>query len=152
MTTESIIDRPAGDTTADGSDEILDLFHLWNKELTTGGAERVTALYGPGAVLVPTLSNTLRTTPDEIRTYFEKLIRERQPRVTLRSHTIRFFADTAINSGIYTFDFDADGTWADARYTFAYHRSGGGWLISAHHSSLLYDEMVAGKASLDPSF
>ncbi|HEX2201887.1 MAG TPA: SgcJ/EcaC family oxidoreductase [Longimicrobium sp.] len=153
MTTEAIIDAPAGEATADASDEILQLFHRWNDALTTGGPARVAALYGPGAVLVPTLSNTLRTTPDEILAYFEKLIRELKPRVTLvGTPTIRFFGTTAISSGIYTFHFDANGKSADARYTFAYHRTGGGWLISAHHSSLLYKEMVAGKAGLDPSF
>jgi len=151
MTTEAIVEGPAVDTTAEESSEILQLFHLWNEALTTS-ATRVAALYGPGAVLVPTVSNTLRTTPAEILAYFEKLIRERKPRATLTSVNIRHFGDTAINSGIYRFHFEVDGTWADARYTFAYHRFSSGWLISAHHSSLLYDEIVAGKASLDSSF
>lgn len=151
MTTDLILDGPAGDPTAEESNEILQQFHLWNAALTSGDAARVTALYGPGAVLVPTVSNTLRSTPAEILDYFQKLIRERGPRATLGTPVIiRYFGDTAINSGIYTFHF-ANGTSADARYTFAYHRSGGAWRISAHHSSLLYSEIVAGKGS-DPSF
>jgi uncharacterized protein (TIGR02246 family) len=152
VTTELILDGPPGDTPAGGSDEILRLFDLWNEALTGGDPTRVTDLYGPGAVLVPTLSNTLRTTRGDILTYFEKLIRERKPRVTRCTSNVWFTDNTAINSGIYTFHFDADGSSADARYTFAYQRAGSGWLISAHHSSLLYREMVAGKGSLDPSF
>jgi hypothetical protein len=159
MTTELILDGPAGDATADESSEILQLFYRWSEALASGDAARVTALYGHGAVLVPTVSNTLRTTPDEILDYFVKLIRDRRPRATLcpppavcPPPAIRGFGTTAIHSGIYRFHFDVDGTWADARYTFAYHRFASGWLISAHHSSLLYSEIVAGKGSLDPSF
>jgi len=152
MTTESSIEGPAGDATADGSDEILQLFHRWNEALTAGHAERVAGLYGPGAILVPTLSNTLRTTPGEILAYFEKLIADLKPSVTLDSDDVRMFGSTAINSGLYTFHF-GDGSEAEARYTFAYHRSGGHWLISAHHSSVLADELPADRAAiLAPSF
>lgn len=150
MSTDSTPAAPADGATPE-SDEILELFRRWNDALVSRSAARVAALYHPEAVLVPTLSNELRTTPGAIRSYFQKLIDDRQPSVALHTHTVRRFGTTAINSGTYRFTF-GDGTWADARYTFAYHASGGGWLISAHHSSLLYREIAAGKANVDPSF
>lgn len=153
MTTELSIDGPVADTTADGSDEILQLFDLWNEALTNEVPTRVAELYGPGAVLVPTVSNTLRTTPEQILAYFEKLIRDLRPEVTRTSSNVRFFGDTAINSGRYIFHFRVDDSSVEARYTFAYHRSGSGWRISAHHSSVLADEIPADKAaSLAESF
>lgn len=151
MSTESISaadSDPAADDT-----EILQLFHDWNEALTQGSAERVAALYRPDAVLVPTLSDTLRTTPEQILAYFEKLIDEEGPTVKLSTtvHITRF-GTTAINSGLYTFHLRNSGEYADARYTFVYYWSDGGWRISAHHSSLRYGAIAAGKASHAPNY
>jgi uncharacterized protein (TIGR02246 family) len=153
MTIEATGDVTACDPIDERDPEFLELFRLWSRTLAQGVAERVSELYGPGAVLVPTVSNDLATTPRDITAYFQKLIERKRPRATTcNSQNIRYFGDTVINSGIYTFDFANTGERPRARYTFAYHRSGGRWLISAHHSSLLYSELVEGKTSLDPSF
>ena len=45
-------------------------------------------------------------------------------------------ANSAVDSGLYTFRF-TDGSSVRARYTFAYKRVGGDWLISSHHSSAM---------------
>ena len=46
-------------------------------------------------------------------------------------------SDSAINSGIYRFDFAKDGTSAKARYTYLYRKVAGKWKIMYHHSSLM---------------
>lgn len=53
----------------------------------------------------------------------------------ITSHTIAIGCNTATNSGLYTFTF-ADGSTADARFTYVYEYVDGQWLIEAHHSSL----------------
>lgn len=152
MTTESISAATDSDSTVDDT-EILQLFHDWNEALTERSATRVAALYRPDAVLVPTLSDTLRSTPEQILAYFEKLIDEEAPTVMLSTTVlIKRFGTTAINSGLYTFHLRNSGEYAGARYTFAYYWSDGGWRISAHHSSLLYGAIVAGKANRAPNF
>lgn len=50
--------------------EIAALFDQWNAALATGNPETVAALYAADAVLEPTVSNNVRSTPQEIREYF----------------------------------------------------------------------------------
>ena len=51
-------------------DEIAALFDQWNTALATGDPEKVADLYAPNAVLLPTLSNQIRTNRTEIVEYF----------------------------------------------------------------------------------
>ena len=51
--------------------EIAGLFDRWNSALQTGNVQSVVDLYAPGAVLQPTVSNQVRTTPDQIKDYFD---------------------------------------------------------------------------------
>ncbi len=46
--------------------EVGKAFDKWNAALQTGDAKQVAALYAPGGVLLPTVSNRVRTTPEEI--------------------------------------------------------------------------------------
>lgn len=48
--------------------EIASLFDRWNAALATGDASSVAKLYAPDAVLEPTVSNEVRTTPPASRT------------------------------------------------------------------------------------
>ena len=46
--------------------KILCLFEEWNAALQTGEPEKVAALYESNAILLPTVSNKVRYTPEEI--------------------------------------------------------------------------------------
>ena len=52
--------------------------------------------------------------------------------------------NTAINSGIYTFDIVRDGQPAkvQARYSFTYKKENGAWKIADHHSSGMPEPVV----------
>jgi uncharacterized protein (TIGR02246 family) len=58
--------------------------------------------------------------------------------VSFGEQRIRVYADTAINTGYYTFvlvNRDGKATTIPARYSFVYVRRDGKWLIVDHHSS-----------------
>jgi uncharacterized protein (TIGR02246 family) len=114
--------------------EILGLFKQWNDSLETGNAERVDANYAPDAVLIPTVSNQIRTTSAERVAYFKDEFLPKKPSGTIDKSYFKCIGDIAINSGLYTFKF-GDGSKVQARYTFVYQKRDGKWLIIEHHSS-----------------
>ncbi len=114
------------------------LFNLWAEAVSSRDVERVVALYAPDAVLVPTLSNTLRLNPLGIAEYFtEFLLGGPQPRI-LQSF-VQEMGDVAVFSGVYRFTMTAlpDRPEIDARFTFVYQRQQPGWTIVTHHSSVM---------------
>ena len=126
--------------------EIAVLFDLWNAALQTGSPELVASLYAPDAVLLPTVSNRVRTTRAEIVDYFQHFL-ALQPRGVVNQQFIRVLSpDLALNAGIYTFDVVRDGRpeQVTARYDFLYKRVNGRWLIADHHSSKMPEPVVPG--------
>lgn len=115
-------------------------FELWNAALQTGDPAKVAALYcDPGAVLLPTVSNKVRTTPAEITDYFKYFLKSK-PKGKIDESYIRILGPGgAVNSGVYTFTLMKDGKAEDvrARYTFVYDKMHGKWCIMDHHSSAM---------------
>lgn len=120
--------------------EIASLFDHWNAALKTGNAKTVTALYAPDAMLLPTVSNQVRTSPAEIQDYFEHFLAAKPVgQINLRE-IHRLGPNAAMDSGVYTFTLhDANGATrkVQARYTFVYERINGEWKILDHHSSAM---------------
>lgn len=119
--------------------EIASQFDRWNAALTTGNADEVTKLYASDAVLEPTVSNQVRTTPAEIRSYFTSFLKMK-PHGTINYQQIRVLDDTtALNTGVYTFDLVKNGKpqKVQARYTYVYEKLNGEWKIVNHHSSAM---------------
>ncbi|CAL8480779.1 exported protein of unknown function (plasmid) [Caballeronia sp. S22] len=84
--------------------EIASLFDRWNAALATGNADSVAQLYAPDAVLEPTVSNEVRTTPAGIKDYFVKFLKLK-PNGTINLREIRMLNDSsAVDTGVYTFD------------------------------------------------
>lgn len=121
--------------------QIAALFDGWNKTLQTGDAEKVTERYADDAVLLPTVSNKIRTNHAEIEDYFHHFL-ENKP-VGTKTRTIINVLDnnSAIDTGSYYFVLTDPKTGekkrVDARYTYEYEKRGGEWLIVNHHSSMM---------------
>jgi uncharacterized protein (TIGR02246 family) len=128
--------------------EVAKLFDLWNEAIQTGDPDKVVALYAFNGVLIPTLSNEVRTSHPAIRDYFVKFLKQK-PKAKLDESHVRVYGDVGINSGIYSFYFGASATPTQARYSYAYNWSGDRWLIVEHHSSLLYKELLDRSADYD---
>ncbi|MCX7050548.1 MAG: DUF4440 domain-containing protein [Proteobacteria bacterium] len=112
--------------------------------LATLDPEKVVARYADESILLPTVSNTPRLTPDARRDYFQMFL-TKKPQGRIDSRLIKIGCDTALDAGVYTFTF-GDGSEVQARYTFTYSWSGSDWLITSHHSSAMPEQTArAGK-------
>ena len=115
--------------------EIAAQFDRWNAALATGKPDTVVARYATTSILLPTVSNTPRLTPEARRDYFEMFLKSK-PQGRIDTRLIQIGCNSAIDAGIYTFTF-GDGRKVQARYTFTYGWNGNDWLITSHHSSAM---------------
>ena len=115
--------------------EVAAQFDRWNAALATGQPDTVVARYATTSILLPTVSNVPRLTPQSRRDYFEMFLKSK-PQGRIDSRLIQIGCNSAIDAGIYTFTF-GDGRKVQARYTFTYAWNGTDWLITSHHSSAM---------------
>jgi uncharacterized protein (TIGR02246 family) len=115
--------------------DIAALFDRWNASIQTGDPDKVVANYAPRSILLPTVSNEPRLTPEAKRAYFVPFLKKK-PVGKIDSNWIEIDCNTAIDAGLYTFTF-GDGTVLHARYTFTYRWDGKQWVITSHHSSAM---------------
>lgn len=115
--------------------EIAALFDRWNASLQTGNPDKVVANYATRSILLPTVSNEPRLTPEARRAYFVVFLKKK-PVGKIDTSWIEVDCNTAIDAGLYTFTF-GDGSIVHARYTFTYRWNGKRWLITSHHSSAM---------------
>ena len=115
-------------------------FDRFNQGLASKSPDRMTALFGQGAVLLPTLSDQERTTPAAIRDYFVHFL-EKSPIGHIDTSTIRIGCNMTARMGNWTFTLTDAATHkksvAHARYTFIYSYEHGQWMIAHLHSSLM---------------
>ncbi|WP_046732252.1 SgcJ/EcaC family oxidoreductase [Streptomyces humi] len=121
--------------------QIAALFDRWNAALRTGDPEKVADLYAKDAVLLPTVSNRIRTDHAGIVDYFEHFLRNKPVGEKKRTVVDILDSDSAIDTGIYAFTLTDPKTGAErvveARYTYEYEKRGDRWLIVNHHSSAM---------------
>jgi uncharacterized protein (TIGR02246 family) len=116
-------------------------FDQWNLALASLNPDKVAQRYWQDAVLLPTLSNTPRTTPTMVREYFEHFLQQ-HPRGRIDTRNLRLGCNLVVDMGTYTFALmDDEGHTSDVagRYTFVYEYRGGAWKILHHHSSAMPD-------------
>jgi uncharacterized protein (TIGR02246 family) len=121
--------------------QIAGLFDNWNRALKTGDSEKVADLYAKDAVLLPTVSNKVRTNHAEIVDYFDHFLQSKPVGKKVRTIVDVLDKNTAIDTGVYEFTLTDKTTGkksvVEARYTYAYEKIGGRWLIVNHHSSVM---------------
>ena len=122
--------------------EIAAEFDRFNAAWATKNPDTVSALFAPDAVLLPTLSDEERTTPEGIHRYFVHFL-EKSPVARVDSSSIRLGCNMAARMGNWSVDLTdkktGEKSTAKARYTFVYRYAGGSWRIEHLHSSLLPD-------------
>lgn len=115
-------------------------FDKFNAAWATLDPAKVTALFARDAVLLATVSNSPRTTPDAINAYFVKFLQSR-PVGTINSSTVKLGCNTAYRLGTWTVSLTDPKTGVTndvkARYSFIYRYEKGGWKIDHLHSSMM---------------
>jgi hypothetical protein len=76
--------------------EIAALFDRWNASLQTGNPKKVVANYAEKSILLPTLSNKPRLTPEEKEDYFEHFL-QKKPVGKIDFRDIEIDCNTAID-------------------------------------------------------
>jgi uncharacterized protein (TIGR02246 family) len=121
--------------------QVATLFDGWNAALQTGDAETVADLYASDAVLLPTVSNKVRTDRAGIVDYFEHFLQNKPAGKKVQTVVNVLDDNSAIDTGVYEFTLTDHETGekkvVEARYTYAYEKRGGEWLIVNHHSSAM---------------
>lgn len=125
---------------ADPKDEIAAIAREWSTAFSEHNVDRILKLYSPNALLWGTNAISLRTTPAEVRAFFESAFGIPNITVTFDNQTIRVFGNVAVVAGNYTFSGHQEGAPTQdspARYSFTLVKEGDRWLIVDHNSSLM---------------
>ncbi|MCD7443567.1 SgcJ/EcaC family oxidoreductase [Streptomyces lincolnensis] len=121
--------------------QIASLFDTWNAALQTGDSDKVADLYAKNAVLLPTVSNQVRTDRAEIVDYFDHFLANKPVGTKVKTIVNVLDSNSAIDTGVYKFTLTDKKTGekrdVEARYTYTYEKIGGKWLIVNHHSSAM---------------
>jgi len=111
----------------------MSLFDRWNTSLKTGDPQKVVENYAVRSILIATLSNEPRRTPEAKVAYFKRFLK-RMPVGKVDFREIVISCNAAVDTGLYTFSF-SDGEHVKARYTFTYKWDGRRWWITSHIAS-----------------
>lgn len=121
--------------------QIAALFDGWNAALQTGDPKKVADRYAPDAVLLPTVSNEIRTDRAEIVDYFEHFLPNKPVAKKVETYINVLDSNSAIDAGAYDITLTDPKTGekrvVEARYTYEYEKRDGKWLIVNHHSSVM---------------
>ncbi|GHE45481.1 SgcJ/EcaC family oxidoreductase [Streptomyces capitiformicae] len=121
--------------------EIAALFDGWNKSLQTGDPKKVANRYAKDAVLLPTLSNKVRTNRAGIVDYMEHFLENKPVGKKVETHINVLDSNSALDAGVYQFTLTDKKTGTKrvvkARYTYEYEKRNGVWKIVNHHSSAM---------------
>ena len=130
------------------SQETRDLFNLWNDALATLDPKQVAARYSKDAILLPTVSDEARTTPEGIEDYFTNFLKSKPQGIIKSGVTISDTPNWCKDAGIYEFTMGATGDVVAGRYTFVYIFEDNEWKIAHHHSSVMPEKLMADGAKL----
>lgn len=116
-----------------------DVLDRWMAAVNSRDVDSLLGLYDSRAVLIPTFSSRLLTTPDRLREYFEKLGSREALSIALheKTLTVQELRDQFFSlSGIYTWRFVVDGEVLtfEARFSYVIDLSRPGPILH-HHSS-----------------
>lgn len=118
-------------------DDVAAVTQEWAKAFAEHNVDHVVAFYSKDAMVWGTNAQGLRTTPDELRSFFQSTFQIPNVRIAFDDQTIRVFGNVAVVAGHYTFIAGSGDQEQNtlARYSFTFLKEGERWLIIDHHSS-----------------
>ena len=116
-----------------------ELLQRWMRCVNEGDASGLLALYNERAVLIPTFSNRLLTTPEGVEDYFLRLVARKDLSIALHEKTVRFQkiqGEVYAASGIYCWRFMVEEEMLsfEARFSYVFDLSLEAPILQ-HHSS-----------------
>jgi len=120
---------------ADGAMQVI---AQWAKAFDESNIDAIVSLYAPDASFFGTGSKTLVSTPEQIRTYFGGLQKDKPRGAKLLEHSVKVISDkVVIVTGMDQVSGTKDGNvyHADGRVSFVLEKRGTGWQIVHFHRS-----------------
>ncbi|WP_422010388.1 DUF4440 domain-containing protein [Roseateles sp.] len=124
-----------------GSDCIGELMHAledWKDAYNSRDPRRLQQLYAPGALITDDEYSAVPLSGDALPVFFDDMAQRPTARMRWIIGNLRLFGETAVRSGEYEFTEELAGQAREkpARYSFAYQRIDGRWLIVLQHSTV----------------
>jgi len=118
--------------------ELMQALEDWKAAYNDRDPRRLQQLYAPGALITDDEYTAVPLDGVALPEFFDQMAQRPTARMRWIIGNLQFFGDTAVRSGEYEFTEDIAGQTREkpARYSFAYQRIGGRWLIVLQHSTL----------------
>jgi len=118
--------------------DLMQALEDWKEAYNSRDPKRLQQLYAPGALITDDEYTAVPLDGPELPVFFDQMAQRPTARMRWIIGNLQFFGDTAVRSGEYEFTEQVDGVTKEkpARYSFAYQRIAGHWLIVLQHSTL----------------
>jgi hypothetical protein len=127
-------DRPGNSCVND----LMQALEDWKDAYNSRDPRRLQQLYAPGALITDDEYAAVPLSGDALPVFFDQMAQRPTARMRWIVGNLKLFGDTAVRSGEYEFAEQVDGQTKTrpARYSFAYQRINGRWLILLQHSTV----------------
>ncbi len=120
------------------ANELMQALEDWKDAYNSREPRRLQQLYAPGALITDDEYAAVPLSGAALPTFFDQMTQRPTARMRWQVGHLQLFGDTAVRSGEYELTEQVDGQPRSrpARYSFAYQRIAGRWLIVLQHSTL----------------
>jgi hypothetical protein len=118
--------------------ELMQALEDWKAAYNDRDARQLQQLYAPGALITDDEYSAVPLEGVALPAFFDQMAQRPTARMRWMIGNLKLFGDTAVRSGEYEFTEQVGGQTKTrpARYSFAYQRMEGRWLIVLQHSTL----------------
>lgn len=140
-TSRTVVVSPPRPCEQPGSDCMADLMQAlqaWQDAYNQRDPAQLRRLYAPGALITDDEYSAVPLSGDAVPEFFDEMARRPTARMRWVIGNLMLFGDTAVRSGECEFEEQIDGqpTTRPVRYSLAYQRIDGRWLIVLQHLTL----------------
>lgn len=117
--------------------DLMSALEAWKDAYNSRDPRQLQALYAPGALITDDDNAAVPLSGVGLPLFFDDMAAKPTARMRWLVGNLQIFGDTAVRSGLYEFTDEAGGrkSTRPARYSFAYQRVEGRWLIVLQHST-----------------
>ncbi|WP_457351220.1 DUF4440 domain-containing protein [Roseateles sp. P5_D6] len=118
--------------------DLMQALEDWKDAYNNRDPRRLQQLYAPGALITDDEYSAVPLDGSELPVFFDQMAQRPTARMRWIIGNLQLFGDTAVRSGQYEFSEQVEGQTKTrpARYSFAYQRIDGRWLIVLQHSTI----------------
>jgi len=117
--------------------DLMQALEDWKDAYNGRDPRRLQQLYAPGALITDDEYSAVPLEGVALPSFFDQMAQRPTARMRWMTGNLKLFGDTAVRSGEYEFTEQVEGQTKTrpARYSFAYQRIEGRWLIVLQHST-----------------